>query len=122
MPSLSYGQSQKDSVILVPKWRAKLIIEDKLKLTQLEVYEIPSLVRQIRLLEDNAIDQKVIDANKDAEIRNLKSDILLGNQQQSNSLQIAEEWKQMYKKERRMKFLVGGVGLAIITLLTIASL
>jgi hypothetical protein len=109
-------------VILIPKWRAKLIIEDKLKLTQLEVHEIPSLMRQIRLLEANAVDQKAIDANKDEEIRNLKNEILLGNQQQANSLEIAEEWKQMYKKERRMKFLVGGIGLGIITLLTLASL
>jgi hypothetical protein len=109
-------------VILVPKWRAKLIVEDKLKLTQLEVYEIPSLVRQIRLLEANAIDQKVIDTNKDQEIRNLKSDILLGNKQQANHLEIAKEWEQMYKKERRMKFLVGGAGVAIIVLLTLVSI
>ena len=121
-PLKSYGQSQKEPGIWVPQWRAKLIVLDKLKLTQFEVYEIPSLVRQIKLLEANAVDQKIIDANKDQEIRNLKSDILLGNEQQANSVSIAEEWEKMYKKEKRMKFLVGGTGIVIIVLLTLVSL
>lgn len=85
------------------------------------MHEIPSLARQIKLLESNLVDQKQVTANKDAEIRNLKNEILLANEQQSNSLEIAEEWKDMYKKERRMKFLVGGVGLGIIALLVLVA-
>ena len=119
--STSYGQTQPEEGIWVPSWRAKLIVLDKLELEQLKVYEIPSLAKQVRLLESNLEDQKKVTANKDLEIANLTNELYLANQQQANSLEIAEEWKAMYKKERRQKFIVGGVGIGIIILLVLVS-
>ena len=107
-------------MVVLPKWMAIEVIKDldRLDLADSSIIllnlEIDGYVRQLGL-------QDRIILGHQEQIRNLNEIIV----NRLDAIDIKEKeiahWKKQYKKQKRQKFLVGGIGLGLVVLAVIAN-
>lgn len=106
--------------MILRKWVATEVAKDLIRLDQADStivslnLEIDGYVRQLGL-QDRVI------AGHQEQIRNL-NDIITNR---LDAIDVKEKeithWKKQYKKQKRQKFLVGGIGLGLVVLAVIAN-
>lgn len=109
-----------DSIVVLPKRIAIEIVKDLDRLDQadsivsLMEVEIVSYKNQLSL-------QQEIEQELNGKIQDLEKIIETNKNKDKVADKEIEYWKKQYKKQKRQKFLVGGIGLGVLALLFIAN-
>ena len=72
-------------------------------------------MEQIRISQDSIIN------NQEGIIHDQRQQMVLTDQQSDVQVKELDFWKKKYRKEKGKKFIVGGVGLALVVLMVLVS-
>ena len=107
-----------DSVVILPKPVAIEVAKDLIRLDEAE--EEVVLLTHLMTVETRKVAlQKSIVNEQSTLISNLESKIGLLQEKDTVRGEEITYWKKQYKKQKRQKFLVGGIGIALIILMAL---
>jgi hypothetical protein len=107
-----------DSVVILPKSWATKVLQDLERKDQLETdnVELDSLlkieVKKVAIKDGLINNYRQIEANMAEQISTL-NEITINKDNQ------IEHWRKQYKKQKRQKFIIGGVGLILVALFAV---
>jgi len=111
-----YGHASKDSgVVAIPKPTAIEITKDLTRLDQADSINV-LLVSQLEVETRKVEIQSIIINDQLGIIGNMDEQLALLKEKSSIKDDEIKHWKKQFKKQRRQKFLIGGVGIALIVL------
>jgi phage terminase small subunit len=118
MSLTAFSQVGTDSVVVLPKATAIKVLQDLERKDQLE-QEVDDL-RDLLAVEAQKISIKegIIDNYRQIEA-NMAEQISRLNEITINKDSQIEYWRKQYKKQKRQKFIIGGVGLILVALFAV---
>jgi phage terminase small subunit len=118
MSLTAFSQVGTDSVVVLPKATAIKVLQDLERKDQLE-QEVDDL-RDLLAVEAQKISIKegIIDNYRQIEA-NMAEQISRLNEITINKDSQIEHWRKQYKKQKRQKFIIGGVGLILVALFAV---
>ena len=107
-------------MVIVPKWRMELIVNDLYKLDYLDSLH---KLNEVRI---GMLNRQLVDA--DAIIKH-QEDVIANNRQiqelqvaQRNSLKSESDyWQESYKKQKRKTVLIGGIGVGLLAIIILTK-
>jgi phage terminase small subunit len=118
MSLTAFSQVGTDSVVVLPKATAIKVLQDLERKDQLEqevddLNDLLAVEAQKISIKDGIIDNyRQIEANMAEQISRL-NEITINKDSQ------IEHWRKQYKKQKRQKFIIGGVGLILVALFAV---
>lgn len=118
MSLTAFSQVGTDSVVVLPKATAIKVLQDLERKDQLEqevddLRDLLAVEAQKISIKDGIIDNyRQIEANMAEQISRL-NEITINKDSQ------IEYWRKQYKKQKRQKFIIGGVGLILVALFAV---
>lgn len=113
-----YSQTATDSIVVLPKWVAIEVVKDLDRLDMCDSLLKLTEAKMENMAKELGLQDRII-IGQQTQLEQLNQ-VIANHQEKFNvSKEETKYWEKQYKKQKRQKFTVAGIALAVIVLLVV---